>query len=285
MASVAPPNLWSSPRQSPTLNYQPVTSATQIRAAASEGRSLARSSPWGRQALPPRYREVPDRSPGRSQAQAAWLAACRNGSPRPGWWHRARHPRCDGCRHDRRRDIPHRIGAPFWHQRYLPPPNLGTARRRNPPQDGSFQHLCVHRGNLYATGVDLARWIFPGDTAYPHLVGGPRRTVLPPVLAVGPALVLHRALPRHGLGRPWLARSLLSCCRPGGRDLDHGRRHLLHLRCGGLRSKATQPVPRLVRLPRDLPRRHHCRLHLPLHGDFLYHDLILSCSKKSAAPS
>ena len=49
------------------------------------------------------------------------------------------------------------------------------------------------------------------------------------------------------------------------------------VRCGGLRSKASQPLPHLVRLPRGLPRRHHRRFHLPLHRDFLDLDLILNC--------
>ncbi len=58
---------------------------------------------------------------------------------------------------------------------------------------------------------------------------------------------------------------------PGGVHPDPGRRALLHRRRRGLRPAPAQPVPGLVRLPRDLPRRHDRRLRLPLHRDLAGH--------------
>ena len=43
--------------------------------------------------------------------------------------------------------------------------------------------------------------------------------------------------------------------------------------------KRPESLPHLVRLSRDLPRRHHRRLRLPLRGNLHDHDLILSCSR------
>ena len=82
----------------------------------------------------------------------------------------------------------------------------------------------MDHSNIYvfiaATYTPLALILLDGPSRVilltAHLVRRPRWAVLPPVLAIGAALALHRALPRHGLGRAWLARSLLSCCRPRG---------------------------------------------------------------------
>ncbi len=47
---------------------------------------------------------------------------------------------------------------------------------------------------------------------------------------------------------------------------DH-RRSSVHARCGRLRPQAAEPVPRQVRVPRDLPHRHAARVPLPLDRD------------------
>jgi hemolysin III len=52
-----------------------------------------------------------------------------------------------------------------------------------------------------------------------------------------------------------------------GRGGAAGRgRPRLHRGSGDVRAQAPEPVPRLVRVPRDLPRRHADRLRLPLRG-------------------
>ena len=71
----------------------------------------------------------------------------------------------------------------------------------------------------------------------------------------------------------WLG-SLHQAAGAAVRALDHCWRRLLHPGRSGLRPKASQPLPHLVRFSRDLPRRHHRWLRLPLRGNRHDHDLV-----------
>src|ERR1700712_2048323 len=124
------------------------------------------------------------------------------------------------------------------HQRDLPPLHLGTPRGGGAAPDGPRQHLRLHRCVLHPDGVDDADRQVPGGAAGHGLDVGARRAGLPVVLAVGPALALHRPLPADGLGGHGLDRLLLRQRRAHRAAADPGRWRLLHRWGDRLRAQA-----------------------------------------------
>src|SRR5690625_4377957 len=133
---------------------------------------------------------------------------------------------------------------------------------RDPAPAGPFQHLPGDRRDLHpARGHSLAGE-YRGDLAHRGVGRSVGRNRCAGVLATRPALVL-----RARLYRPRLGGGLVPARVPPGLEfgrgvVDHRRRAGLHARGGRLRVQVAESQPAILRVPRDLPRRHRDRLRL-----------------------
>src|SRR5699024_6453073 len=145
---------------------------------------------------------------------------------------------------------------------HLPPWHLVTAGGGSAAALGPLEHLHRDCRHIHSIGHAIATV----DNRAVAVVGGLGRRVAGPararILAERAAVAVRAGVYGARLRSRWIPAGVLVLrWIAGGVARDHGRDRI-HARGRGLRTQASEPGARLVRLPRDLPHRHGDRLRL-----------------------